>query len=91
MLDFEDDNVVHMPTNVQTTSPEAAKTLEQAWQRRRAELADWTPSAAGSRIDVTCDISLVPVRVEDRTSTHRRNDERLIRALWPKPSKPPSK
>jgi hypothetical protein len=45
MLDFEDDKVVHMPTNVQTTSPEAAKTLEQAWQRRRAELANWTPSA----------------------------------------------
>ncbi len=45
MLDFEDDKVVHVPTNVQTTSPEAAKTLEQAWQRRRAELADWAPSA----------------------------------------------
>lgn len=45
MLDFADDNVVHMPTNVQTTSPEAAKTLEQAWQRRRAELANWAPSA----------------------------------------------
>lgn len=45
MLDFEDDNVVHMATNVQTTSPEAAKALEQAWQRPRAELADWAPSA----------------------------------------------
>jgi hypothetical protein len=45
MLDFEADNVVHMPTSIQTTSPEAAKTLEQAWQRRRAELADWAPSA----------------------------------------------
>jgi len=45
MLDFEDDNVVHMATNVQTTSPEATKALEQAWQRRRAELADWAPSA----------------------------------------------
>lgn len=44
MLDFENDNVIHMPTTVQTTSPEAAKTLEQAWQRRRVELADWTPS-----------------------------------------------
>jgi hypothetical protein len=44
MLDFQDDNVVHMATNVQTTSPEAAKALEQAWQRRRAELANWTPS-----------------------------------------------
>jgi hypothetical protein len=45
MLDFDEDNVIHMPTHVQTTAPEAAKTLEQAWQRRRAELADWAPSA----------------------------------------------
>ena len=45
MLDIEEDKVVHMPTHVQTTSPEAAKTLEQAWQRRRAELANWAPSA----------------------------------------------
>jgi len=45
MLDFDDDKVVHMPTHVQTTSAEATKTLEQAWQRRRAELADWAPSA----------------------------------------------
>lgn len=45
MLDFEDDNVVHLPTSVQMTSSEAAKTLEQAWERRRAELADWQPSA----------------------------------------------
>lgn len=44
MLDFAEDKVVHMHTSVQTTSPEAAKTLEQAWQRRRAELADWAPS-----------------------------------------------
>ncbi len=44
MLDFANDNVVQMPTNIQTTSPEAAKTLERAWQRRRAELADWAPS-----------------------------------------------
>lgn len=44
MLDFEDDNVIHMSTRVQTTLPEAAKTLEQAWQRRRAELANWQPS-----------------------------------------------
>lgn len=44
MLDFEEDNVIHMPTSVQMTSPEAAKTLEQVWERRRAELADWQPS-----------------------------------------------
>lgn len=43
MLDF-DDKVVHVPTSVQMTSPEAAKTLEQVWQRRRAEFADWQPS-----------------------------------------------
>jgi hypothetical protein len=44
MLDFEDDIVIHMPTSVQMTSPEAAKTLEAARQRRRAELANWQPS-----------------------------------------------
>ena len=44
MLDFENDNVIHMPTSVQMTSPEAARTLEEARQRRRAELADWQPS-----------------------------------------------
>ena len=45
MLDFDNDNVIHMPTSVQTTSPEAVRTLEQARQRRREELADWQPSA----------------------------------------------
>jgi hypothetical protein len=44
MLDFEEDYVVHVATSVQTTTPEAAKALEQAWKRRRAELADWQPS-----------------------------------------------
>jgi hypothetical protein len=44
MLEFATDNVIHMPTSVQTTLPEAAKTLEQAWQRRREELANWQPS-----------------------------------------------
>lgn len=44
MLDFDTDTVIHMPTNVQTTLPEAVKTLEQARQRRLAELADWQPS-----------------------------------------------
>ncbi len=44
MLDFEADNVIHMPTSVQMTLAEAARTLEQVWERRRAELADWQPS-----------------------------------------------
>lgn len=44
MLDLDTDNVIHMPTSVQTTLPEAAKMLEQAWQRRREELANWQPS-----------------------------------------------
>jgi hypothetical protein len=45
MLDFDNDNVIHMSTSVRTTSPEAVKTLEQARQRRREELAGWQPSA----------------------------------------------
>lgn len=44
MFDLQNDNVIHMPTSVQTTSPEAVKTLEEVWQRRRAELANWQPS-----------------------------------------------
>lgn len=44
MLDFDNDIVIHMPTSVQLTSSDAARTLEQAWERRRAELADWQPS-----------------------------------------------
>jgi hypothetical protein len=44
MLDFDNDNVIHMATSVQTTPPEAVKSLEQARQRRREELADWQPS-----------------------------------------------
>lgn len=45
MLDFDDDKMIHLPTSVQMTSPEAVKTLEEVWQRRRAELANWQPSA----------------------------------------------
>lgn len=36
--------VVRMPSSVRTVLPEAAKTLEQAWQRRRQELAGWQPA-----------------------------------------------
>ncbi len=44
MLELETDNVIHVPTSIHTTLPEAARTLEQAWQRRREELANWQPS-----------------------------------------------
>ncbi len=44
MLDFDNDNVVHMPTTVPTTLPEAMKALEQARERRLAELDGWEPS-----------------------------------------------
>ena len=44
MLELDTDNMIHMPTSIHTTLPEAAKTLEQAWQRRREELANWQPS-----------------------------------------------
>jgi hypothetical protein len=36
--------MVRMPSSVKTALPEAAKALEQAWQRRRQELAGWQPS-----------------------------------------------
>jgi len=36
--------VVRMPSSVRAMLPEAAKTLEQAWQRRRQELVSWLPA-----------------------------------------------
>ena len=36
--------VIRLPSSVATVPPELAKTLEQAWQRRRQELAGWQPS-----------------------------------------------
>ena len=37
-------NVVRIPSSFRLALPEAAKALEQAWQRRRQELAGWQPS-----------------------------------------------
>lgn len=37
-------DVLRMPPAVKTALPEAARMLEQAWQRRRQELAGWQPS-----------------------------------------------
>lgn len=37
-------NVIQMPASIKTALPEAARALEQAWQRRRQELAGWQPS-----------------------------------------------
>jgi hypothetical protein len=34
-----------MPSSVKTVLPEAAKALEQAWQKRRQELAGWQPAS----------------------------------------------
>jgi hypothetical protein len=38
-------NVIRIPSSVKLALPEAAKALEQAWQRRRQELAAWQPSS----------------------------------------------
>jgi hypothetical protein len=38
------DNVFRVPSSIKTALPDAARTLEQAWQRRRQELAGWQPS-----------------------------------------------
>ena len=37
-------NVIRMPSSVKLALPDAARALEQAWQRRRQELAGWQPS-----------------------------------------------
>lgn len=36
--------IVRPSASIRTTLPEAARALEQAWQRRRQELAGWQPS-----------------------------------------------
>ncbi|MGH8179083.1 MAG: hypothetical protein ACREV5_22715 [Steroidobacter sp.] len=39
-------NVLRAPSAVKTSLPDAARALEQAWQRRRQELAGWQPANA---------------------------------------------
>jgi len=34
-----------MPSSVKTVPTEAARALEQAWQKRRQELAGWQPTS----------------------------------------------
>lgn len=36
--------LLHPSSSVQLALPEAARALEQAWQRRRQELGSWQPS-----------------------------------------------
>jgi hypothetical protein len=37
-------DVIRLSSSVKLVEPEAVKALEQAWQRRRRELASWRPS-----------------------------------------------
>ena len=41
---FGQDNVIRLSSTVRTAGPEASRALEQAWLRRRQELAGWRPS-----------------------------------------------
>jgi hypothetical protein len=41
---FRQDNVVRLSSSVRTAEPAASRALEQAWHRRRQELAGWQPS-----------------------------------------------
>jgi hypothetical protein len=41
---FSAQGLVRIASSVQTTHPDAAKALEQSWQKRRQELAGWQPS-----------------------------------------------
>lgn len=36
---------IQLSSSVKTVAPDAANSLERAWQRRRQELAGWQPSA----------------------------------------------
>lgn len=37
-------NMLRPSTTVKTAHPDASRALEEAWRRRRRELADWRPS-----------------------------------------------
>ena len=41
---FNQDNVVRFSSSIRTAEPAASRALEQAWNKRRQELADWRPS-----------------------------------------------
>ena len=41
---FNQDNVVRFSSSIRTAEPDASRALEQAWVKRRQELADWRPS-----------------------------------------------
>jgi hypothetical protein len=41
---FGQDNVVRLSTSIRTAEPDASRALEQAWLKRRQELAGWQPS-----------------------------------------------
>jgi hypothetical protein len=38
------DNVIRLSSTVRTAAPDASRALEQAWLKRRQELAGWQPS-----------------------------------------------
>jgi hypothetical protein len=37
--------LIQLSSSVKTVAPDAANSLERAWQRRRQELAGWQPSS----------------------------------------------
>jgi len=41
---FGNDNVVRLSSRIKTADSEASRALEQAWVKRRQELAGWQPS-----------------------------------------------
>jgi hypothetical protein len=41
---FRQDNIVRLSSTVRTAEPSASRALEQAWLKRRQELAGWQPS-----------------------------------------------
>ena len=41
---FNQDNVVRFSSSIRTAQPDASRALEQAWLKRRQELAGWQPS-----------------------------------------------
>ena len=60
---FGAQGLVRIASSVKTTHPDAAKALEESWQKRRQELAGWQPSR-GWLADVQETVQRTPVIVK---------------------------
>ena len=60
---FGAQGLVRIASSVKTTHPDAAKALEESWQKRRQELAGWQPSR-GWLAEVQENVQRTPVTIK---------------------------